>query len=50
MNDIVHAGIAELQGAIAVASVIVDRHLDTKSGWWLYFNYFTRTVTGYGRQ
>ncbi|MDG4972511.1 hypothetical protein [Lactococcus lactis] len=63
VNDVLHAGIAGAAGylgflasgpgaagVVAVASVIVDRHLDTKSGWWFDFNYFTRTVTGYGRQ
>lgn len=62
-NDIIHAGIAggagylgflaSGPGAAAVASivsVIVDRHLDSRSGWWFDFNFFTKTITGFGRQ
>ncbi len=62
-NDILHAGVAGGAGfigflvggpygaaAVAVAAVIVDRHLDTSSGWWFDYNFFTRSVTNYGRQ
>ncbi|MBQ2635285.1 MAG: hypothetical protein IJG09_01075 [Methanobrevibacter sp.] len=62
-NDILHAGVAGGAGfigflvggpyaaaAVAVAAVIVDRHLDTSSGWWFDYNFFSRTVTHYGRQ
>ncbi|MGO3360424.1 MAG: hypothetical protein ACTILZ_06360 [Leuconostoc mesenteroides] len=63
VNDILHAG---LQGgatylgflaggpgaaaAGAVVATIIDRHLDTKSGWWFDYNFFTGNITGFGRQ
>lgn len=62
-NDILHGGVAGagfylgfLAGgpaagaAVAIATVIVDRHLDTKSGWWFDYNVYLRRVTNFGRQ
>jgi hypothetical protein len=62
-NDILHGGVAGagfylgfLAGgpaagaAVAIATVIVDRHLDTKSDWWFDYNVYLRRVTNFGRQ
>lgn len=63
VNDILHAGLAGggaylgflaggpgASAAGAIVGTIIDRHLDTKSGWWFDYNFILRSVTGFGRQ
>lgn len=63
VNDIIHGGIAFAAGAIgflvggpwgagsvAAVAVVLDRHLDSGSGWWFDYNIVLGTVTRFGRQ